>query len=345
MGATFAKPGSGSEESKMDLQMPTVGKTLEKMKGDELLVQLEGALDLLESYRKNDMPELLGKIEKDQPLMKELAAAGIDFSDKAGSPKTLVENFSKKLGKWLSYNKNTSLTAKNVLSDPPRLYKLIEESERERLKPFLENIKRSALFKTVDADKLQNNEQYKTIESFVNRFAVRNAHEEYYKYEYYISLMWISSHLMKVKMAINEFTENTVKVVAEQEQKRNEHTRELVKNLLSIVLGPQDDLKPEDYDSFRTYFDTYKANMIKANKDLTERMAENRKIANEQSKMMNREGDGAEARRTQDGRSFDEFNGGFARDGSRFPEAFFETQRGGFVRDGSRFPQTFYELE
>lgn len=330
----------GSSKSKLNqeprvAQIPEPETTLSEMKTDVLLHELKKAMMLLTSYRNNNMSELLQTIQRDPKLMQELKDdAGIDFGD-ANGPVKIVGHFDKKMQYWLTKKNPVELNA-NVISNPTKLYKLIEDAEKERLAQKLTEIVRTGIFGSFDEQELRSNEQYKTVKEMMEQIARRNAHEDYYKYEYYISLMWISSYLMKVKTAVTEFTENTIKTVEEKERQRNAYVGDLLKNLLSVMMGTHQDIDVELYESFRKHFDEFREKTTKLSVKSAEELSDIRQTMNERLK--------AQMPMPGQSRRQDQ-QGGFVRDGSRFPEAFFEGQSGGFVRDGSRFPQSFYDLE
>jgi hypothetical protein len=294
----------------------------------QIVQNLETASGLLDKFKSNDMSALINYIKSNPKLSSDL---GIDLSNPNDNPLKIVEEFNKKFTQHLN-----GRNLQDILKSTD-FFKFIKETELKTLD--------EAKTKVLSSDILKHSPEEKgKIGTIFENIATIRAKEQYYKYEYLLTQIWIIAYIKNMNTTIIDFTEKTLTMVKKNEEQRNEYTKQMLHTLLQIMIEAESDINEKDFDFFKKALASFETKLYQSTTELNDEIRKEATRVQSVQALQNQQkvntvvggfaGAASSAKK-----------GGFVRDGSRFPAAAFAAEQdGGFVRDGSRFPQAFYEL-
>jgi len=324
----------------------------------DLLENLGKASKLVGEYSKNDIKELMNYIESND---KEVIDPTL--KDKILGYYKKFENYTSKStnGQTLQANMKENMKYENF-------YKFLKQNETSDLLEKKEAILKSPLLAS-------NTEEQKTVTTIFDNIAIMKAKEQYYKYEYILTQIWIMSYLKNMNTAVTEFTEKTLTLVKDNEEFRNRYAKEMLQEIVNILVQSEGDLKDGDFDFFRKQLINFQTNIEKTRDELEVKVKENEQqltaalnpdeqrkaaafsiereardkalieqgrkevLAKTQQNSLLRDKQtlqNADKARSILGTTAQPQRPGFGGKSKK--------QNGGFVRDHSSFPQAFYEL-
>ncbi len=271
---------------------------------------LEVAGELIKKYNENDIKKLLDQIYKNK----------IYEADKI-DPNILkiIENF---YSKFQSHISGTNIKLEDKLQYQT-FYKFLEEVESDSIKNAKEEILRSEL--------LQNSNEKQNVEKIFSNIAILRAKEQYFKYEYILTQLWIMSYLKTINTAVTEFVEKTVTLVKTNETHRNDYTKEMIAKIMAMLKETNTNVDTGAFNFFKGELEKFRSDVENKSKELQDQLKKEQKDL--QKTFTNNLPSVAE-QPSQPTQQANMYNG----QGGK------KKQKGGFVRDHSRFPQSFYDL-
>lgn len=297
-------PLSSSRESSSSMPDIDIPKT-------KLIENLDITKQLLEKYNKNDVFDLIEFIKTNKQLQKDI---GFDMSENS-VPIKLITAYQKKFKANLG-DKNLE----DILKGSQFIEYLGQIQDNEMSKDK-ERVLSSEILKNSPEEQQKVREIFTSISNMKTK-------EEYYKYEYLLTQIWILSYLTNMNTSVTEFIDSTLTLVKTNEEQRNNYTRQMLKILLDIM-NKEDKLDEENFRFFKNAMTEFETKIATSSKQLQDGLAKS------QSQLQKKipttpdvvQGQVQATIPTQ-----------AQRGGSK------KKQTGGFVRDFSRFPQSFYEF-
>jgi hypothetical protein len=268
----------------------------------DIAKNLDEASKLLSKYKDNNLGELINSIREDKDLQRQL---GINLTNPDDPIMKLVNEFNKK---FESFDKNG--TNLNEILKGTNFYNNLKAVEENDLKAVKDKVLSSPLL-------LNNKSESDSVETIFKNIAIMRSKEQYFKYEYLLTQIWIISYLNKINSSVLEFTQKTIELVKKNEEQRNEYTKQMLHTLLSVIVHTEEDLNEKQFDAFKKAMTTLELNTKASADNLAKELNQNRIKMNDANQPVTVTPGSSGGRRKQ---------------------------KGGFVRDFSRFPQPFYEL-
>jgi hypothetical protein len=288
----------------------------EKGPAKDFVDSLNVAQKLFDEFKKRDGVSLV-KFITDNKLMD----IDKDFKDK-------IETHYKEFDDHLKLNEEYNIldnagkkTYRNTQLAYPKFYELLKEIKNKNFKAVKDKIIESDIIKSNSSNK-------QSIENIFNNIATMRAKEEFYKNEYIITQIWMLSYLQNLNTGVATFITDTIKLVKENEERRNREAKEMIANIIKILSETDGNLNENDIKFFKEQFDKYQATAL----------ATSTKLVNNIEQAGNELTQQAANKSPAPGQSSTPAQGGKSNKNKK------STQKGGFVRDHSRFPQSFYEL-
>ena len=163
------------------------------------------------------------------------------------------------------------------------------------------------------------------IDKFVNGVTNITSREQFFKFHYLYSQIWIIMYIKTIKTAVTEFTTTSIDIFNKIEVSRTQNTKLLIEKLLALLANNQGDLDEADFSYFKASLNNLKAK-IQEDIGKSERQLKDAKTtmltsinttgANDALSQRNVKEQGQQGQQSQK-------VGGFVRDGSRFPESFY----------------------
>ena len=294
----------------------------------QIVQNLETASGLLDKFKSNDMSALINYIKSNPKLSNDL---GIDLSNPNDNPLKIVEEFNRKFTQHLN-----GRNLQDILKSTD-FFKFIKETELKTLD--------EAKTKVLSSDILKHSPEEKgKIGTIFENIATIRAKEQYYKYEYLLTQIWIIAYIKNMNTTIIDFTEKTLTMIKKNEEQRNEYTKQMLHTLLQIMIEAESDINEKDFEFFKKALASFETKLYQSTTELNDEIRKEATRVQSVQALQNQQKVNTVVGGFA-GASSAAKKGGFVRDGSRFPTTFAaQEQDGGFVRDGSRFPQAFYEL-
>lgn len=307
-------------------------------KVDAVSQNIEAAIDLLKRYNNGNIQSFYKHISENAPFSNDL--------------KSLDPVTREKLKKYIDSLGNIETNARFTQAlQNYNLQTIFKEDQSANFKQQLEGLRRD-----IDPN------LFKEAETFANQLAEITSREKYFKYYYLLTQLWLIVYIRRMSTAVVDFTTTTINLFNITEKKRNDSTTNLLKKLLLLLKTEQGDLSEADFNFFRTSMTAFEKEIAASTAQMRDGLV---KAKAQLSKAADASFDSARPNsapitgqrgmpQTMPGSARPGsappgpappgpgYSGGFVRDGSRFPESFYEEQSGGFVRDGSRFPEAFY---
>lgn len=280
-------------------------------KPSQLDVNLKETADLLGKYADNNMAELVKFIRKDEKLLKDM---GISPEQNAYIFQ-MVANYEKLFDDNTEGKDNIAAILKGT-----NFYEYFQKIEESELQVTKKNI--------IDSELVEMSGEKQNIEKIFGNITKLRAKEQYFKYQYLLSQIWILAYVSKMNSTITEFSEKTLKLFQSNEEKRNAHVREMLSQLIAILIGTDNDLSEQDFKVFKDQMAVLEGKLQKNSVDL------HTSLQKTQTGLTGILGSVSTSTVSQQSRK----QPGLGDGGGK------KKQKGGFVRDASRFPQAFYDL-
>lgn len=276
--------------------------------------KLELAGDLIKKYNENDIKKLLDEIYKNEIY---------DSNNIDGNILKIIETF---YAKFQSHIVGKDIKLEDKLKYQT-FYKFLEEVESDSIKNAKEEILKS--------DLLQNSNEKQNVETIFNNIAILRAKEQYFKYEYILTQLWIMSYLKTINTAVTEFIDKTVTLVKTNETYRNDYTKEMIAKIMAMLKETNTNVDTGAFTFFKDELDKFKDNVDSKSKELQTTLKNN---ATDLQKAFTP----SIGQPLSTGQPQQYTNG--QRQGGKIKKKDSKKQNGGFVRDHSRFAQSFYSL-
>lgn len=183
------------------------------------------------------------------------------------------------------------------------------------------------------------------IKKFVSGVTNISSREQFFKFHYLYSQIWILMYIKSINGAVVDFTTTSIDIFNKIEVSRTKNTQQLIERLLALLAADTGALNEDDFRYFKTSLDKLKEKLqedvgkskeqlLKARESMVGQLTQqtgNLKVD------LSAEAPAAapqEPPGPQQGFQQQRFNQGGKRNGGK--------QNGGFVRDGSRFPEAFF---
>jgi len=291
-----------AEQKKIIEEKVKKGDKLDDLKfipSEDVLKRLKVAQDLLEKYNSNDIVELKTVIENNKENLGEMD-----------------ENVKKQINEFNSYLSKDNRDRTGKMSNFETFYKFLKEIEQSEL-----NSKKTEIVNQT----FLGDDQKKVVESIFNNISTMKAKEQFYKYEYLLTQIWLVNHTKNLNTAVTEFVDKTTKLVMEHEEFRNQYVRNMLNTIQSILTQSQLDLDEKDFEPFRKQLASFQDVMNKQQEALEKEIQDSK--AELQNTVVQGMGQAMAAQQ------------GGAKKKAKKPK-----QKGGFLRDHSMLPQAFYDL-
>lgn len=335
----FLNMFSSSSDAKKPASFDFLGKLFPDTK---IANNMKEASDLIGMYNAHDLESMLKFITDANGNA--LANFGIDQKTV-----NMVKDFYKTNGPIALSGKNASVYKHfddvATASFEEKRKQLLEGSQ------FLKDLGQSPVGKQLK-DGIEND----LTKIFAN-MKIMKVKENYLKYEYMFTQLWIIAFLNKINSSMNEFIDKTLELVRNNEEQRNASTRILLKTVLDVVLKGEEDIDENAFNAFRTTLEKTQQQMKQsANKFEQDfaTQAEGLKTAIGSVNMSPVVGQqysqsAKPAQPAQPGQPPSLYSSSSPSSQSSQPAYGSQGQgyglRGGFLRDGVRPPQAFYDLE
>jgi uncharacterized protein YerC len=298
-------------------------KELPEYANTKIVENLSEASELIKKYSANNIFDMIEYIKKNDELQREL---GID--SKSSSPLKIIETF------------HALQNAQPADLDSNNFYTFIKNEQSKLLQDAKSKVLQSPLLPADSSER-------KKVEEIFGNIATIRSREQYYKYEYLLSQLWILTFMRHMNTTIFEFTNKTLQMVKENETKRNKYTKDMLHEILNILVTNENDISEADFKFFKDKMSEYEIKLAEESRRITEMIAEGAQSAVAASRTAGPSGlsaatsglgaPGQQPGPGQQGQQQQGYNGAPANYGG--------SQQGGFIRDHSRFPQAFYDLE
>ena len=289
-----------TEQKKIIEEKVKKGDKLDDLKfipSEDVLKRLKVAQDLLEKYNSNDIVELKTVIENNKENLGEMD-----------------ENVKKQINEFNSYLTKDNRDRTGKMGNFETFYKFLKEIEQSEL-----NSKKTEIVNQT----FLGDDQKKVVESIFNNISTMKAKEQFYKYEYLLTQIWLVNHTKNLNTAVTEFVDKTTKLVMEHEEFRNQYVRNMLNTIQSILTQSQLDLDEKDFEPFRKQLASFQDVMNKQQETLE------KEIQDSKAELQNTVVQGM-------GQAMAAQQGGAKKKTKK--------QKGGFLRDHSMLPQAFYDL-
>lgn len=304
MGNAFATLAPSPKEADQQSGPITQPNNLPTVPESEVVKNLNVMTQLLEKFKENDIKELQNVINENRIFEQ------ADLNDQSFVKiQTIISEYYKEFEKNLE--PGVDLKTKTQFG---KFYEFLKEIETKDLKESREAVTNSELLK-------QNPNELESVNKIFDNIGIMKAKEKYFKYEYILTQLWLMAFLKKLNVTLMEFTEKTIELVEKNEKKRNEWAHLMLDKLLAIMASMSSDLNEQDFEFFRQGLDKFKGKMEQDTEKVRTTIEGFAKDINQTLAATATPGAGPGAGQAQG-----------------------PGLRGGFVRDGSRFPQAFYEL-
>jgi len=280
-----------------------------------LAKNLEVAGELIKKYNENDIKKLLEEIYKNKLY---------DSTKIDANLLKIIENF---YGKFQTHINGKGIKLEDKLQYQT-FYKFLEEVESDSIKTAKEDILKSEL--------LQNSTEKKNVETIFNNIAILRAREQYFKYEYILTQLWIMSYLKTINTSVTEFIDKTLTLVKINETHRNDYTKEMIAKIMAMLKETNTNVDTGAFDFFKHELEKFRQDVENKSKELQTNLKKNTGELHDALANVNipQNSIQEDLSNQQQDRYPTMYRGGKKK----------KSQKGGFVRDHSRFPQSFYSL-
>jgi hypothetical protein len=279
----------------------------------EIGKNLKSAAELLQHYNNNDLRTLVDYIKSDKQLLNDL---DINLDDPNSNPFKFINDYIQKFNKFGTNNNNESVT--NLLKGS-KFYDYLKEVEDKQYSETKQQILDSEIVKNSDQEKKQ-------IEGIFDNISKVRAREQYFKYQYLLSQLWIIAYLNKINTAIGTFSNDTITTFEAYQSQRNDYVRNMLSTLLNILVMNENNITDADFKYFREAMVNLETEMNKNSIDLSNKLKKTSETLTQRTQLS-----------TGQPNNFGQGQGQGGKNKNK-------QQKGGFVRNGSRFPQAFYDL-
>lgn len=298
----------------------------------DLLSKLELAQGLTATYKDtNDIDSLIKYIEQNQ------AALGTTPID---------ENIKKHIAEYYTdFNKHIqSNSGYQSSTDKDKFLK--EQLKYENFYKFLKGNKtkefEASKKAVLDSPLLKSNRQEsEKVSTIFDNIAIMKAKEQFFKYEYILTQIWVLSYLQNMNSAVTSFTTESIKLIESNEKARNTYAETMIQTILNVLMKAEEGISAEDLKFFRTRLDEFQQKMQQTTAATKTQLEQKQQTLN---RTLSSSAPNGTPLAASGGKSYRSKKGGFVRDGSRLPPLSQLSQNGGFVRDGTHLPQSFYDL-
>lgn len=299
----------------------------------DLLTKLELAQGLTATYKDtNDINSLIKYIETNQ------AALGTTPID---------ENIKKHIAEYYtSFNQHIQSNAsiQSYTPDQKEAY-LRDKLKYENFYTFLKANKtkefEASKREVLDSPLLKANRQESDkIATIFDNIAIMKAKEQFFKYEYILTQIWVLSYLQNMNSAVTSFTAKSIELIEANEKARNAYAETMIQTILTVLMKAEEGISAQDLAFFRTRLNEFHQKMQQTTESTKAQLAKEQTVlAKQVAQVTPPAGTPVTGTPFRGGKKSKK--GGFVRDGSRLPQL---PQAGGFVRDGTHLPQSFYDL-
>lgn len=270
---------------------------------------LSNASKLLQEYGKNDLFELQEKyknpeadavVKQFQEYVTSSSMTLADFKNKA-----ILDAKMKNMFPALKFVEDKHMAAlENQILNTPFMKTIVTPAEQEKVKEIINSVK------------------------------IIKAREQFFKYEYLFTQIWLVEYIKRMNAAVTEFSEKTLEMYKKNEENRNNYVKEMFRVLLNLIAAEENSISEAQFNLFEKAMVSFENNLTQKGEEFKKQLqsaqdslvgAVSTPVAQPTAAVP-----GA-AVPTSGGRKL-------KRKGKK-------GQKGGFVRDFSRFPQSFYELE
>lgn len=271
---------------------------------------LSNASKLLQEYGKNDLFELQEKYKNP-----EADAVVKQFQEYVTSSSMTLADFKNKA--------NLDAKMKNMF---PAL-KFVEDKHMAALENQILN---TPFMKTI----VTPAEQEK-VKEIINSVKIIKAREQFFKYEYLFTQIWLVEYIKRMNSAVTEFSEKTLEMYKKNEENRNNYVKEMFRVLLNLIAAEENSIS-------EAQFNLFEKAMVSFENNLTQKGEEFKKqLQSAQDSLVG----AVSTPVAQPAAAAVPGAGAPASGGRKLKRKGKKGQKGGFVRDFSRFPQSFYELD
>jgi mRNA-degrading endonuclease YafQ of YafQ-DinJ toxin-antitoxin module len=309
MGGTQSQPTAAGVAAKFD-----------PAKVDAVTQNIESAIDLLKRYNKGNIQEFYTHITQNSAFSKDL-----DSLDPTTRAK--LEKYIASLGNIETNSKFTAALQSHNLQS------VFKEEQGAKFTAQIEGLR-----KDIDP------KLFSEAEEFAKQLAEVTSREKYFKYYYLLTQLWLIVYVRRMSAAVVDFTNTTINLFNITEQKRNESTSNLLKKLLALLKIEQGDINEQDFKFFKDSMVKFETDIATSTAQLREGLEKAKGQLSDKTKV-----DQLELDKIAKGDGLNQGALGTLNQGQSDPYLAQRQQNrggsrqdGGFVRDGSRFPESFY---
>lgn len=270
---------------------------------------LSNASQLLQEYSKNDLFELQEKYKNP-----EADAVVKKFQEYVTSSSMTLADFKNQA--------NLDAKLKNMF---PAL-KMVEDKHMAALENQILN---TPFMKTI----VTPAEQEK-VKEIINSVKIIKAREQFFKYEYLFTQIWLVEYIKRMNAAVTEFSEKTMEMYKQNEENRNNYVKEMFRVMLNLIAAEENSISEAQFNLFEKAMASFENNLTQKGEEFKAQLQSAQgQLADSLAPTAAPATAGVPAPAT----------GATSGGGKKKTKS--KKQRGGFVRDFSRFPQSFYELD
>lgn len=270
---------------------------------------LKTASDLLKEYSKNDLFEFQGKYNNPQAQ-----AVVKQFQEYVTSSTMTLDDF-----KFKSRDGDDKLK---------KMFPALKEVEDKHMAALENNILNTPFMKTI----VTPAEQEK-VKEIINSVKIIKAREQFFKYEYLFTQIWLVEYIKRMNEAVTEFSTKTLEMYKQNEENRNNYVKEMFRVLLNLIAAEENSITEAQFKLFEQAMSSFENNLTETGEKFK------RELTAAQGTLAEQIAPAAVPAAAPVAPSAP------ASGGARKKTKKSKKQQGGFVRDFSRFPQSFYELD
>lgn len=291
---------------------PTQVQSLDKViyPDTKIADNLSNASKLLQEYGKNDLFELQEKYKNP-----EAEAVVKQFQEYVTSSSMKLEDF-----------KNKAMLEAKLKN----MFPALKEVEDKHMAALENSILNTPFMKTI----VTPAEQEK-VKEIINSVKIIKAREQFFKYEYLFTQIWLVEYIKRMNAAVTEFSGKTLEMYKKNEENRNNYVKEMFRVMLNLIAAEENNITEAQFKLFEKAMASFENNLTEQGEKFK------KELQGAQTGLVGAITPAAPVIPTAAPGPVPAPVSG----GGRKKKRAGKKQKGGFVRDFSRFPQSFYELD
>jgi hypothetical protein len=266
--------------------------------------------DIIKTYNTNDSEVLLTKVkEYHKTLTPQQSQALLPIENKIQEfHKYILDN----LDNSMNYNDKLATKTK-LLGNSNQLFNVLSNNIKTKINKDKDDLLKGTFLAKDDTIN-------KGLDSVFTNISTIRAKYKYFEHEYININLFLIIFIQHTHNVINDFIKDVIVISSKRDQYRQQKMNELISLLVNILNASELDIKPSDFDMINGMMKNLEETARREGEELSAQLGKS--VINAQTQLNNPPS------------SLGNFSGG---KGSK-------KQTGGFIRDHSTFPQAFYDL-